>query len=796
LFQLLTEYQLIYNHSFEISSSFVADRISSNSSLLQLSLACRSDPSISSYHPCIGYLATFIINLVSELLAFTISSRTLNDDVMLLLIKRLSWLWRFVHICIQPMNRRSKDDCISELAMHWNWMHEQLLVVLESVGVVLSPRLQETIHQLHMALGTDGRLVKIQETVRTAFGKPAPFKNMAESVAYASVNKISRHLTTVTLEESNGKGTLNKEVEQLKVKLILDMASFGLESSIEEMNKTMESIGNALNSGMDTVNCETDCRLMLNPLFECLALHYESQLAANSNGSILNGSALKEFVKFSSTRTAVSIMSLIPWSTMAVAVDSAARQASVGSCLLVHFTRLMLTRAIPEPPSVHHLHFHSLNLSDVIRSLISNYETKSKSDEASLTLPGLVTLGDSDSRLLQLSTLARALWLNAGVIDNHKWDILANNHQLCVSVLTHLLSALRCQLSVTLQKSVEDLVIGRVSSSQFAEVLEGSSETDSSLSVLLPNWKLEISQCILCLDKVSSSKGRDSHYVYMSELGEAWVQLGLFQCQLLAPRGPVDPNYRLSVSLNYAVGDLEKIDCEVDLRKWYESLLTGVDQLHTTHPFITDLFKQQQELKGYIEHKSKLVAFRSEHVQFLRLLQDVEQFMGGIGSSERISNLAIRLHSSMSDERLVDSALQEQKTILQSFNSFMSRIELEYQNYRDLTVPFLSALAQVQHGLNLIATAVHIDAARKRLDHGARSYLEDIVRVVGSFPTVSDTSSVRKTVEALVSNELHSFMNYISLGSSSAAHSTSVAVTQSRYVLFSLIGTNSHFVYC
>lgn len=273
----------------------------------------------------------------------------------------------------------------------------------------------------------------------------------------------------------------------------------------------------------------------------------------------------------------------------------------------------------------------------------------------------------------------------------------------------------------------------------------------------------------------------------MFRLGEAWVHLGLLQTLLLAPRGPVDPNYRLSVQLNYAIQDLKNIECELDIRVWHETLLTGEQKLESTHPIIDNLYRRRDKLKLKIEEKSKLVAFRSKHVRFLSLLQDVEQFVGGIGSTERILKLISRLCASLDDVKNAGNAVEEQHTVLQSSKSFIARIEHEYQNYRDMTVPFLSAVAQTQHGLTLMAQAVHSNAVRNRIVNTlGNSSLESFVRVVGSFPTVSEATSVKRTVEQLVSTDFHSLLTSgIHREVSSPGNGMSPAELQSRFVLYS-----------
>jgi hypothetical protein len=200
----LAQYQVLYDNLCQIAAdSTVAHRVTANSSLLQLSLSCRRHQSVSSYHPCIGYLATFIGDLLSELIGHTASRRILDNENFLKITKRLEWLWKFMQISSQPLEKRSKDECIAELAMHWNWLNEKLLVTLDYHGVILSPRLRETIQRLHVILGTDGRVTKVQEAFRLAIGRPVPFRNIAESRAYLNVIQVSQHMLSSVNADAN-----------------------------------------------------------------------------------------------------------------------------------------------------------------------------------------------------------------------------------------------------------------------------------------------------------------------------------------------------------------------------------------------------------------------------------------------------------------------------------------------------------------------------------------------------------------------------------------------------------------
>lgn len=787
---------MLYDNLCQTAADLTAAyRVTANSSLLQLSLSCRRDQSASSYHPCIGYLATFIGDLLSELTSYAASRRVLDNDSFFKIIKRLEWLWKFMQVSSRPLEKRSKDECIANLSMHWNWLNEKLLVVLDYYGVVLSSRLQETIQRLHVILGTDGRATKVQEAFRLAIGRPLPFRNLAESRAYMSLIKVSQQMvSSMNADSKLDKRVFNAEVLDLKQKVVDDMVNDGPVLADDEIFATVERLQTVLNAvnveENSQVSGQTDCLVALNPLFECLALRFESHLAAFTGQEVFLSryNSLQQFAKFNCRRTAASVTSIVSWASLAAANGNVERLAHVFCCYLAHLIRVIYPHSGMNISAASETDGQSVAspycLSGIIVSLLADDGVEKQSGATQLSLPSIVTLGDSDCRLLQLSTLGRVLWLNASFINSNEFNFLENNSRMCASVASHLTSTLCRQFSINLQNVIDNFPDILAPRCDLAEVLGSSDESESPLSALLPGWNQQLAQCMQSLAKLNSMADSEKHYHFMACLGEAWVRLGLLQAQLLMPRGPVDPNYRLSVRLSYAMRDLENVECEFDLRLWYENLLTGVCNLSSVHPIIENLNAWRVHLKSSVEQRSRLIAFRSEHVQFLRLLQDVNQFMGGIGSPERISNLANRLLAAVKDEKLADNSVQEQMIMMQSFNSFATRMEQEYHNYRDLTVPFLCASAEVQHGLNLMARAVRIHVVRKKVVHSAHCDLEDVVRVMGSFPTVSEATSVKQTVQAFVSDDFHSILTSGNLKVDPSAPSVvSHANMQSRSVL-------------
>jgi hypothetical protein len=108
-------------------------------------------------------------------------------------------------------------------------------------------------------------------------------------------------------------------VLDLKQRIVGDMMSDGLGLTADGIFAAAERLQTVLNATSDEensqVSSQADCLVTLNPLFECLALHFESHLAAFTGQEVFLSryNSLQQFVKFSCRRTVASMSSIISW---------------------------------------------------------------------------------------------------------------------------------------------------------------------------------------------------------------------------------------------------------------------------------------------------------------------------------------------------------------------------------------------------------------------------------------------------------------------------------------------------
>jgi len=710
----------------KLQSVQVADK-----SLLQLSLEQENGSGVSRKfrHPCLRRIYFLVASLVSEIGAAFQELRLVDDNTCDAVMQHFSWLRFFVRVCQQRIGCRSSRECISEIAVHWHWLHRKLIASLCGIGFQFSPQLTEAMRQLEKFFGIDEAAVKIQGNVRSLLGQPHPFRSSAVAEAFNAAYLLCCRLECKT--DSNGVDSiqinLRSDVQTVKIRLANSLVSLDLDT-VEVCIAETTNLSNIVATPCDVENTQLSARVALYPLCQLLADAREAEFVAD----ICNDSAplSAEVVRFITFSSQCAVMSPLTLCSLKFMLSSSA----VG---LFHVSRSLLMRSITSQlqgassPAV----YSSLlccNVSDQILSLLCALDGPPKSYSTFACLPGDVTLGDGDSRCLRLSCLNRLMWNNAQLLCNLKSTMYENDCRLLHGTFHNLISSLQSVLPSELSN-----VIGSDAEmyADASEMVSAADATSSNLMMLIPDWPSRLGRCLQQIGRLCSRDDDHSHAI--ATLGAAWVEVGMFKMRLLAARGPVDPGYRLAVKLKYATEQLQCCERNLKAHNWQATLSTGQQLSADSHPMVNQMYLQHAKLSKWMCVKSKLVAYRPELACYLALVRDVQQFMFGIGSSERIRDLVERLlKSSECDFSAVD-AMEEYTAFRAAVSAFMSRVERDYLLYCDIVTPFLAAVAEAMHGVDLVVSSVRTATSRRKLYsalHSRDGVLDDFVRCIVQFP--------------------------------------------------------------
>jgi len=706
----------------------------SNKSLLQLSVEQEHGSSISRKfrHPCLRRIHFIVSSLVTEIGAAFQSLRFVESDTASAIMRHFSWLRYFVRVCQRPVGCRTSKECISEIAVHWHWLYRKLITSLIGIGFQFSQQLSDAMQQLQSSFGIDEVAVKIQGTIQTLIGQPRPFCSSSVADAFSEAYLLCRHLEQKSddSEVDNVKINLRSDIQRTKLQVADTLLLLGQETVDDCIAETKNLLNTSL-TNCDVEDPELSTRVSLYPMCQLLAEMCEAEFAADFSNHVVTSSAdVSHFVRYCSQCTTVSPLTLCCLKYM---LPSSAN----GTDGLFSVSRSLITRSVTLQEGTIYSGMLCCNMSRHIMSVLCNSAGLPNSCNAHSCLPDDFTLGDGDSRRSQLSELNHLLWTNAELLFGWKFDTFKNDCRLLSGTLCNLISSLQSLLPTELFNAV-DSCLASTDAEMYADTgkrVSASAASSSKLMMLVPDWPSQLSSCLQRIGCVHLKA--DDHCKKAAMLGAAWMEVGLFKMQLLAPRGAVDPSYRLTVKLEYASEQLQCIEHNLRVHNWQATLSTGQELPTECHPMIEQMYRQQAKLSQWISEKCKLVAYRPDLAHYLALLRDVRQFVCGLGSPERIRDLVERLLKSFECDAPTQGALDEFTTLKAAVCAFVSHIEQEYLLYCDMCVPFLTAVAQAVHGVELVVKSVQTATSRQKLNsalHCNLGVLDDFVRRLVQFP--------------------------------------------------------------
>ena len=606
---------------------------------------------------------------------------------------------------------------------------------LNDIGFQFSQQLNEVMQQLQSSFGIDEAATKMQGMILSLLGQPRPFHSCSVADAFTDAYLLCRRLERKNDgdEVDNVKISLRSDVQKMKLRLADCLISLDHETVDDCVSETKD-LSNALMTDCNTEDMELPTRVALYPLCQLLVEICEAKLAADICNHIIPSSAeVSHLISFCSQCTDVSPLTLCSLKYMLPLSVHGMGGFCVSRSLIM---RSIMTQSDGASSGVYS-DMLCCNMSRQILTVLSASDGPLNSYSAYSCIPGDFTVGDGNSKCLQLRSLSKILWTNAQLLCEANCSAYKNDCRLLVGTFHNLISCMQSLLPAEVFDVIEDCC-----SATCIEMYAGASErvlaataSSSKLMMLVPDWPSHLSNCLQRIGHLHSPAGDQCRNAMM--LGAAWVEVGLLKMQLLAPRGPVDPSYRLAVKLEYTNEQLQYIEHFLKVHNWQAALSTGQQLPTDCHPMIVHMYRQQAKLRQWISEKSELVAYRPELARYLAMLHDVLQFMCGLGSSERICDLVKRLLAFFESGIPAHEAIDEFTTLRATVNAFVSRIEQNYLLYCDLVVPFLTAVAETMHGVDLIVNSVQTATFRQKLYstlHCKDGSLDDYVRRLVQFP--------------------------------------------------------------
>ncbi|KAH6928550.1 hypothetical protein HPB50_016887 [Hyalomma asiaticum] len=200
------------------------------------------------------------------------------------------------------------------------------------------------------------------------------------------------------------------------------------------------------------------------------------------------------------------------------------------------------------------------------------------------------------------------------------------------------------------------------------------------------------------LSKNDGSCSRD----WLWSLGLTGAHVGLCALQMLVPWDPVDPLYKTALKMTHTQQELSCLEAEQQLRDWAIMARLGKHESQVTHTALKLEQHRQEQLKVKMEQLASKKAYRAP-ISKAKLAQQMRHCASTLASVERVQSVLAGLSASWEN---VQAPTADVWPWLTALEALCSQLRQEHSSFRDLCYPFLSGLAQLTHGIRMLAVLV------------------------------------------------------------------------------------------
>ncbi|KAH3728947.1 hypothetical protein DPMN_054910 [Dreissena polymorpha] len=716
------------------------------------------------------------------------------------MLESFFWWFRLYQIAGSSLH---SDNLGSQLSLYWKWAQKHFLGSLVQSNSE-QKQMKAAIGTLQSILSKDNKKWKTFVKFRRSLGHPRPFKGQGQATMHAEAGELFRVLELAS-KPSDLQNDLKIQVNIHYREFLIDAAEklLSLEVVNDEGQVAMDEIQASLRNLLikhkllskygNNVAMETDDHMTSEvDRSDCTKYGAENPLAFNQLWPIFEHITSTEgfqlFEKFvlgnldgwhgDSYHGYVRLFT--PWKPGAVVTFKSVSQSLLKDLVPNIQTTLLeglrkghcvrnstlwaqwsgkLAEDNEEVPETKQFTLHQPVLSLVLCMLLSRSDT-----EVSMTIPPNVKISaplkSYTRELTQLWFMSQHIWAHVGRISGS--DLLSMERRSLLAVFIQSLKALKPVMSKDCPDDLYSDLLDSVATGDdltpdLLKKLDYTLHAYCTLEHIQKDTSDLLDAAIDSIAKVIGANSDDIGDAVCSEggfgnlgcLGCAWVDTGLFNMNLLAPQGPVDPVEKVLIKLNIAQNELTEQEAELAVLCSHHRLVTGQDLLQQAdrlvHPRVTYLKTRSVELRKQIAELEKQIAFRPAPSQYDMLVMDVRNFLASVGSTENVHGLVTKLRACIGTRSRDACSVSRQYDLWeQSVDKFVQSLSVVYPVYRDITQPLIAAVQQVVHGMGLLSQEVkrskEVAKVTGSFGHEAGEIsqkLEKIVILAGKFPTLS-----------------------------------------------------------
>lgn len=336
----------------------------------------------------------------------------------------------------------------------------------------------------------------------------------------------------------------------------------------------------------------------------------------------------------------------------------------------------------------------------------------------------IATLGSYKVRISQLETVNEILWKNAVAFNAREYQQRWNDYSTLEAILNSYLSI------------AEGITIPRSDANQ-KEISSPEDEYFESLKELRT-----------MADRLKSTEGSERSEVDVSELGISWALTGYIQVCIFCSLGYIDPVHKVGLKLKYVREDI--IDCKKTLyvAELHSKLNGDYVGSENTHPIVRETLNCLENLVAQEAELKTSNAVRPKSCEFVALVREIADFRKSLGSHatlrkhlERLVNVVKNIEENRSPAAAKLELQRVNKEVgmwEDSVKRFSDNLESRFiSGYPDIVLPLLSAVAQMKHGINILAENTKRIANVAEIgftENAIESFMTNLVR----FPSIGE----------------------------------------------------------
>ncbi|XP_076030788.1 midasin isoform X2 [Oratosquilla oratoria] len=727
-------------------------------------------------HPSVVHLAPLLTQVDDLLDGFVRDNQIrLTDEEWLRLVLALKWRDRLQSFCSRTVKKAAFHMFLPRLALHWQWLHEELLQKIPDTWRTIVPeKLMKTVARLQDVFSAHcGVIHKTATSLRNTIGHPAPFADAKTAQAYTRARNMDKLLTPAITAHALNRFLASEDATEAKGKLLqmlcMEWDPVREEADLHEQFVNLEEFFSYHNVNVyvpasvgvralpcpgedddeDDDNENLDLKIQVWPLQDyvaCLQHAWGRVLASEGKTA-----AAERAMEGSRVSPSVS-MTHLAFYKRDKSKEVPLYWRRVLSQIATHTYNLLSNSTATRRPAawrtyssapkddddgcaaeeVHGDSIYSLGscLLSHILTCGAKYSTSEIED---------IAVAQHVEKAQQLEEVRATLWSNWKELTSSSYSYEEAFAQYVVDYTTGFFSSLASALHVSSEQNIV-----RHSLFSVVPLTKGIREACERLPP----------EAVWLLDGVDSvcqghgeTENLEEKVTYSAQLA---VLVGGLQASILSHMQAVDPAQQRQLLLGYREEEARELEAELCVYAWLETVRgSQLEKVppRLVHPHVDLLTNAKAATLSEVEVLSQEVAHRPDPPEYDSLQRDVSHFTANVFKLEKLIALKEEIDTAHRSRQPSSGLLTRIDGFLLSCDNFVKQTSQKYPLYCDLVYPLLQAVCVTCEGLRLLKAKLVLRQVEHLCEGVNSRRISETMSLFAAFPVPREPLCPTKVIE-------------------------------------------------